>query len=183
MVKCHWLSPYDPASPPNIGKAINDAIEALKTGHDDWIILTDYDILWLLPDSKKHLMQVLAETDYDVLGVMTNRIRSKEQLVNEIFCEVDSIEWHMGRAKAAWETWGKDIKPAQGVIAAFCMCFSVGTWKRLGGFPEASITFDSVFSHRARRMGMKLGICEGIYIYHNYRSWSKNPYTDIAHLL
>lgn len=179
----HFISPFSTDTPPNIGKAINDAVKQLNAADEDWIIHCDSDTLWLLPDSKRHLIEILSETEFDVVGCMTNRIRNTEQLLDGVFQEHSDVRVHMVIASELWASNGGRVKPVKGAVAAFCLCFKIKTWKLLGGFVENSLSFDSIFSVRARKIKLKVGVCEGIYIFHGYRLLSKNPYSDIKHLL
>lgn len=186
MSHVHWISPY--RADKNIGGAINVAICNLNPPGeyirpDDWVVHTDQDCLFLQPDTKAHILNILDKTSYDVLGCLTNRIRSKEQLVNGYFNGNPDITYHMGVAQRQWDTHGMSIRPARGVIAAFLLCFRVSTWEQLGGFDEGSLSFDSTFSMRARKAGLKLGIMQGIVVWHSYRLRAVDPFREINHLL
>jgi glycosyltransferase involved in cell wall biosynthesis len=176
----HYIQPYSIEK--NIGCAINAAIRQLNTPDTDWICLLDHDVMFLRPDSKKQLQEILETTDYDILGTATNRLAIANQLVPEMFDEYD-IRKHIECANAMHEAnYGKVI-PLNDILAAFCLCFRVSTWQKLGGFKENSLQFDSLFCYAARSLKMKLGIMTGIYVFHAYRLLSDNPTQDITHLL
>jgi len=181
----HYISPYRPDK--NIGLAINEAVKALIPGtvyYDEWIVHIDQDAMWLLPDSKAQVERILTATPYDVLGCMTNRIRSREQLVGGVFNEDDRIREHIKIAEACRANAGDMVKECySGVVAAFCTCFRVSVWETVGGFEEGTITFDSVFCRRSRELGYKIGIMSGVYIFHNYRLNQTNPKNYIQHLI
>lgn len=178
----HYIQPYDKQAPPNIGGAINSAIRQLNADPSEWIVLLDHDIMFLRPDSKKQLEEILETTDFDILGVATNRLAMSHQLVPCMF-DVTDIREHLKCANAMHEAnYGKVIQ-IQDILAAFCLCFRISTWIKLGGFHENSLQFDSLFSIAARRAKIKLGICTGIYVFHAYRLLSDNPTQDIKHLL
>lgn len=174
----HYISPY--RTDKNIGKAINDAIRQLNAEDGDWICHIDQDTLWLLPDSKLQLEDTLECTDYDILGPITNRLGSNTQLVAGAFDETDILE-HVHIAKSyADVNYGKEV-PTNETLAAFCLCFRVSIWKALGGFQENDLQFDWLFSEMAKKMGFKLGIMTGIYLFHIYRL-NKNK-DDYSHLI
>lgn len=178
--KVHYIQPYDLNK--NIGRAINAAILQLNADAKDWICLTDHDVLWLLPNSKRQLEEILAVTDYRILAPVTNRLATTYQLHHDAFNE-DSITAHGEIAlHRHMVNYGK-VEPFPHIAAAFCLCFRVSTWEKLGRFIENSIQFDSVFSARALNSGMKIGLMTGIYLFHLYRWQSKNPKTDYWHLL
>lgn len=177
-MKCHFISPYDRAK--NIGGAINQAIEQLNAADDDFIIHSDQDVLFLLPDTKAHIMDILETTDYDIIGCVTNRLGSNTQCVAGTFNE-DSITAHVAQAKRQWEVYGSSVVSTE-VVAAMLMCFKVSTWRALGGFDENRINFDWLFCTRAPKMRLKVGIMAGIYCLHLYRWNSKDPANDYKHL-
>lgn len=174
----NFISPY--RTDKNIGKAINDNITQLSLNDDDWVIHCDQDVLWLLPDSKAQLIGILSDTTFDILGAITNRLGMQHQLVHDMFNETDILK-HIEVAKTMQSLNSNVVVETDQVLAAFCLCFRVGTWKKLGGFRENSIQFDIFFSHNAVSLGMKLGIMAGVYLLHLYRL--STTHTDITHLL
>lgn len=180
-MKIHFIEPY--RTDKNISKAINEAVKAINYSPDDWFCLTDMDMMWLLPDTKAHVEAILAETEYDILGCMTNRLRSPEQLVGGRFNEDDRIREHIRIAGECWKNAGPMVIDAKGVMAGFCLCFRVSTWVKVGGFVEDTLGFEWHFDFEARKMGFKVGLMKGIYVFHGYRLWSKNPRQDCKHLI
>lgn len=178
----HYIQPYDKNSPPNIGGAINSAIRQLNADPNDFICLLDHDVIFLRHDSKRQLEEILETTDYHILGVATNRLAISHQLVPGMF-DVTDIREHIKCANAMHEANFGKVVPLNDMLAAFCLCFRVSTWQKLGGFHENSLQFDSLFSCAARSMKMKLGIMTGVYVMHLYRMLSANPTQDITHLL
>lgn len=176
----HYIQPY--RIDRNIGKAINDAIIQLRPEQNDWICLTDHDVCFLRPDSKAQLEEILAKADYDLLSPVTNRLAMNHQLINGMFDCYDMRE-HQKAANACHEEMHGVIDRTYSVLAAFCLCFKVSTWEKLGRFIENSMAFDSLFSYMALNEDMKLGIMRGIYVYHHYRAWSDNPTQEVSHLL
>lgn len=181
-MRTHYIQPYDKTSPPNIGGAINSAIKQLNADPNDFICLLDHDVMFLRPDSKKQLEEILETTDFDILGPGTNRLAMEHQLVTGAFNEFD-IRKHIEIANRMHKDAYGTVCPVNDILAAFCLCFRVSTWQKLGEFKENTLQFDSLFSCAARSMKMKLGICTGIYVMHIYRMWSDSPKQDITHLL
>jgi len=168
MSRIHWISPYSMSTPPNIGGAINDAIRQLNPADDDWLIHVDQDVLFLLPDTKRLIGEILADTNFDVLGATTNRLGTTYQLVPNTFKETDILR-HIKWAKTLQYSIGKKVEPTKEHLAAFLLCFRYSTFKQLGGFVENVLNFDTIFSIRAHKMKKKLGIMEGVYVFHLYR--------------
>lgn len=178
----HYIQPYDSSQKRNIGGSINSAITQLNANDEDWVCLTDHDVLWLRSDSKAQLEHILNNTDYDLLGPLTNRLANDYQLVANMFNE-DSISKHIECANARHEIAYGEVMPYTHVLAAFCLCFKVKIWKLLGGFTENNIVFDTNFAQKAHENKLKCGLMTGIYLLHLYRWGSPNPSRDIKHLL
>lgn len=176
----HYISPF--RSDKNIGKALNDAITQLNANEDDFIVHIDQDALFLRPDSKMQLEQILAETEYDILGPVTNRLSMPHQVIEPMF-DISDMTEHIKVANYQHDNHYGKVIPTNDILAAFCLCFRVSTWRELGGFTENCIQFDSIFSCDAVNKGYKLGILPGIYVFHLYRMWSDNARYDIKHLV
>lgn len=180
-MRIHYIQPFDNNSPPNIGGAINAAILQLNADPEDWIVSMDHDILWLLSSSKKQLTEILTTTDFDILAPRMNRLGNDYQLILGMFGKTDILA-HINEAVARHNYhYGVVSTFTGGPLAAACMCFKVKTWKALAGFEEHSLAFDTQFCIRAERSGMKMGIMEGIYIFHLYRMGKQ--VNNIDHLL
>lgn len=162
----HYIQPYSIVK--NIGGAINMAIESLVTSDDDWIVLLDHDMLFLRPDSKFQLEEVLMTTDFHILSCLTNRLANRDLLSPSMFDKTDMLD-HIKTADAYHNTFYGKVEPTRSNLAAFMLCFRVGTWKMLGRFQENTISFDSRFCIRAKNMRMRLGLMIGIYAFHLYR--------------
>lgn len=176
----HYISPYSIVK--NIGGAINAAVEQLSPKDEDWIVLTDHDVMFLLPDSKKQLEEILGTTQLDILAPLTNRLAMPYQLVSYMF-DVFDIREHIKMATyISTSSYGKVVETRE-LLAAMVLCFRYDTYKKLGGFVEHSISFDSMFCARAINSNMRLGIMTGIYLFHLYRMWgdveAKNNYLHL----
>lgn len=178
----HYISPYSTATPPNIGGAINDAIRQLSPADDDWIVHVDQDVCFLRPDTKAQIEQVLAATDYDVLGCLTNRLAGNHQLLGSEFSQASDMRKHIDKANHCHYSAYGVVRPTNINIAAMLMAFRVRTWRSVGGFREHSIRFDSEFTDAVQAKGGRLGIMQGVYVFHLYRMWSDNPVWEVGHL-
>lgn len=180
-MKIFYISPY--RTDKNFGLAINQAINDLRYQPDDWIVHVDHDCMFLLPDSKAQVERILQSTPYDVLGCITNRIRSKEQLVDGYFNPDDHIRNHIEIAEQVRLSAGDLVVDAKGVMAAFMLCFRVSAWEKAGGFVEGPVNFDTVFCGAVRAAGLRIGLMRGVYVFHAYRIMSNIPLQDVTHLI
>lgn len=179
----HYISPY--RTDKNIGRALNEAITQLSPSDDDWIVHTDQDICFLRPDSKRQIEETLATIRPIpiVLGCLTNRLASPHQLHGGKFNDDSDIRNHIAIANECHNSNYGIVKETSINIAAMLMCFRVSTWKEVGGFRENSIRFDSEFTDAVQAGGGKIGIMQGVYVFHLYRMWSENPIWEMGHLV
>lgn len=176
-MKIHYISPYSTGK--NIGNAINRAVRQLNASPEDWIVHLDHDAMFLLPDSKKQLEEILNNTEYDILGPVTNRLGVIGQVMYPMFEERDILKHIQYAQQLQDKKWGT-VVPTKRVLAAFCLCFRVGLWEYLGGF-EQNLQFDSKFCKAALVGGYSLGIMPGLYVFHCYRMGK--DVKDYSHLI
>lgn len=162
----------------NIGGGLNRTIECLPD--DCWVCVRDGDTMFLTHDWGERV-EALVTTGYDLIGCLTNRIGVPHHLVDGHLSRIGSITAH----KLIAETHtGNDVKEIKtGPIAGFFMLFPKSLWRQVGGFDEETIYFDSILTARAREKGAKIGVAQGLYIFHMYRWGSDDPRNDIQHLL
>jgi len=186
-VYVHHITPA--RSDKNFGKAINQMIEGLPD--NDWICLRDIDTLPAWHEEFIKQCEEVANNPqgFGLIGCMTNRIGLDYQLVPGMFEEFD-IRKHRAKAKELAKNRNiKSIGTAQTVGGLFMM-FSKKIWLEVGKFPEGGVMIkgsfiDYLFSVKVRAKGYKLGIAEGIYLFHSYRLDAKNGETrkDIQRLI
>lgn len=183
MIQVHHITPA--RSDKNFGLSINQLIEGLP--ENDWICLRDIDTIPVYHEEFiKQIEEVVnGSHGYSLLGCMTNRLGLPWQLVPGMFDEWD-MKKHRAKAKELSQI--KTIKPLSGmqIVGGVLMLFSKSTWRKAGKFPEGGIIIknkfvDYHFSRAVSRFG-KLGIMEGVYLFHNYRMDAKDTRTHKDHL-
>lgn len=158
----HYPSPF--AQDLNIGAEYNTRIAELSDG---WIVLRDHDTL-LFPNSGNIIPKIIeANPEFELFTALTNRVGVHLHCVEGMFNE-DSILAHQDKAAEHWERFGTQVMET-GIAPGFCMMFTKSLWGRIGGFPEHSITFDREFSYKAKKVGARIGLALGLYIFHLYR--------------
>lgn len=169
----------------NFGRAVNQAIEGLPD--QDWICLRDIDTI--PPDHVTFIKQVEeianSNSGYSLIGCMTNRLGLKYQLVPGMF---DEWDFKAHRAKAKELSAKKSIKKLSGLqtVGGVLMLFPKSIWVKVGKFPEGGISINNNFVdyHFSKAVGKfgKLGIAEGVYVFHAYRMDAKDTRTAKEHL-
>ena len=157
------IFPYD--SSKNLGKAYNEAMRKL----DGWVLIKDYDVLILLPETVRqieHYTTLFPETG--LFTCYTNRIANSEQLLNGVDSN-DSIRRHMNLARQQQSqlyTVTELTKPVSGML----MVIHTDTWKRIK-FSEDLLCLgvDNDYYKRLKQAGKSVLRMNGIYVWHTYR--------------
>lgn len=183
MIQVHHITPA--RADKNFGLAVNQAIEGLP--EQDWICLRDIDTVPPYHEEFIKQCEELANNPkgFSLIGCMTNRLGLPWQLVPNMFTE-KNMDVHRAKAKELSQI--KSIKPLNGlqIVGGLLMLFSKDTWRKAGKFPEGGIEIkgkfvDYHFSKAVSKFG-KLGIAEGIYLFHLYRWDAKDTRTAKDHL-
>lgn len=171
----------------NIGNAINDIVKLLP--EQDWICLRDIDTIPLYHEKFFEQCENIANSgSYDLVGCITNRLGLERQLYKRQFSDESDILEHRKIAIELYNSFGSSVSTVHSGIAGLMMLFSKDLWNRVGGFEEGYIVhpngkfFDSEFCMKARAKGAKLGVADGIYLFHFYRFGEKNPTKSAKHL-
>lgn len=175
----YYFAPFD--SEKNIGRSHNQHCEIVPNA-EDWICITDSDVLFLLPDTKKQIEDIIQKhgNTYQVFGCLTNRIASPHQRIDGWFTETN-IQLHKAKAQVAQATNYVDVEETDINIAGFLMVFQKKTWDKYR-FSDNSIRFDSEFTDKVKADGGRLAIMQGVYVFHDYRLGHDNPMYYIDHL-
>lgn len=176
-----YFAPFD--SEKNIGRSHNQHCEIVPNA-EDWICITDSDVLFLLPDTKKQIEDIIRKhgSTFQVFGCLTNRIASPHQRINHPNAfENTDISFHKYIAKDRQVLSYEDILETDMNIAGFLMVFQKKTWDKYR-FSDNSIRFDSEFTDKVKADGGRLAIMRGVYVFHDYRLGHDNPMYYIDHL-
>lgn len=166
----------------NLGKAYNDAFKLI--GDNDWLCITDYDILLLLPETIAHLhgyVEHFPDTGIFTCAANRSHINSINQLLPTGVSDDDRVTTHIAIAKAQTKKLYQ-VTELNKHISGFLMMISKKTWNNVK-FPEdmRCLGVDNVYSNRILQAGLKILRMDGVYVFHTYRL-DKNV-KDINHLL
>jgi hypothetical protein len=165
----------------DIGGGINEFVDALPS--DSWVCIRDGDTLFLTPNWGYQVEQVIARygRQFAVIGAMCNRLKSPFQLHEGRFSDEADIGKHRDIALERWQRYGAHVREVPGPLAGMCMIFNKRTWQQTP-FVGRSIYFDKVFCGDVKRAGGRLGVAQGIYLFHLYRWGTANPFDSVEHL-
>ena len=166
----YFFSPY--SFQKDIGKAYNNYVR-LAPNQDDWICLTDGDLLFLQSDFGHQIQEVidLHGKDVGLFTCLVNRVGTKSQCYQDVISEDPNILNHRKIAIELAKTKRTEIKYIPNPISGHLMLFKKETWESIGGFPEERgiLAVDNTFSNRMARNGYKIAVMEGVYCLHYYR--------------
>lgn len=177
----------------NYGKAINDIVKCLPD--DFWVCLRDIDTMPAYHEVFFKQVEDIANTDFGLVGCMTNRLGLKNQLINGILSE--NTDWKNERAigKTQYAKYGSNVREMDfkkeniaDCIGGVMQLFPKKVWKAVGGFREGQLLMDGGFidwhfSKAIIEKGYRVGIADGIYMIHMYRPDAANPKSAIQHLI
>lgn len=184
-IQVHHITPG--RSDKNFGRSINQLIENLSD--EDWICLRDIDTMPLHHRVFfKQCEEIANSNKFDLVGCMTNRLGLTYQLHDERISENFDIKHHIEIAHKRYEKYGSEVEETENNIAGLMMLFPKRLWDDVGEFPEGGIHvngefLDYIFSKRTRRIGGRIGIAKGIYLFHIYREWLDNVRMGYTHIL
>jgi|SRR5919112_2769232 hypothetical protein len=181
VIKPHiwYLQPY--ASDKNIGKEYNHQCDLIP--ENDWICILDHDVMFLHPETKKQIEDIVLTQGnaWDLLGAVTNRIGSLHQCAIGFSDDPDVLS-HYSIAKQLHEKQYGAVSLTMKGVAGFLMLMPKKTWSDIK-FVENNIAFDTDFSRRLLQKGGKIGVMQGVYVFHYYRFHAPNPKQFKDHLL
>lgn len=175
----YYSNPYSIEK--NFGKAINDFCQIVPND-DDWIVIQDGDICYLTPEWGRIIHDSLALNGdrFGLIGCYTNCLNSLDQLHGKKrVIDLPMIDhYHIAKSYQSLDI----VDFPKGIIAGFWMAFKKSTWKKVGCFSENDRSFDITFSLKVQKAGMRIGIMQGLYVYHLYRIWDNGNPLSIDHL-
>src|SRR5690606_38469341 len=134
------------------------------------------------PDSKKQIKDVIDKygNDFDLFGCITNRLNKTHQLYNNFISEESDILEHKKIADKLHEEKYCQVIETHLPIAGCFMLFNKDTWERFK-FKENNLLFDTLFCKELLKNDHRIGIIEGLYLFHFYRLDKEDP-KNIDHL-
>lgn len=159
------ISPY--SIDKNLGKAYNEQIR--QCNYDDWIIIKDYDVLFLLPETIRHIHEYTRlYPDTGLFTCYTNRIANRNQLLDGRVSDNDSIRYHIALAKQQQGELYKITElntPVSGMLMVIKKTCDQIKFSEDG----LCLGVDEDYCKRLLERGKSIVRMEGIYVFHTYR--------------
>jgi len=162
----------------------------LRLHQHEWGLLCDYDMMFLPSDYMRQLEEVImANPEYDCFTVMTNRISKLRpqamQLAKVLPFDNHNIPEHYTEAlkiqrDKRLNVLGITNKCEEGIPATMggvAILIKRTAWDIINSTTEPAplwtfkkhLTIDGKIHKRLKTHGLKLGLMQGVYVYHRYR--------------
>ncbi len=165
-----------------MGKAYNEAFKLI--GEDDWLCVTDWDVLLLLPETITHLHEYVNR--YPTTGIFTcfgsrSHVNSRYQMLPQGCSENDKLTDHIQIARAQIKELYK-VTEIPNHISGFLMMISKATWNKYKFTEDMKcLGVDNHYSKIILDAGLKILRMDGVYVKHIYRL--ETNVKDTTHLL
>jgi len=165
-----------------IGQAIERHMQGLQP--DDWAIMLDHDMQWTTPDWYPAIAKAIAANpQMQVLTCITNRahqLNSPYQMAKGVDVNNHDIKYHRQLGAKLLKLNGTkvlDVTNHSRCINGVVVIWQRKTWdaiKKMEGHVSLVnrkdiLMFDTKLHKRAKGLGMKVGVLQGVYVYHWYR--------------
>lgn len=165
----------------DLGRSYNECFNLI--GDDDYLLITDYDVLILLPEQINHIKKYAElHPEGDLFVCYTNRIHeSGPQIYNGAINPDPDIKNHIAIADQLTSHLYKVTRLYEN-ISGFLMLIPKRTWDEIK-FKEGikCLGVDTKFSQDLLKANKIIYRMEGIYVWHTYRLI--NGIKDKSHLL
>lgn len=153
----------------NIAVAYNEAIGCVAGF--PWILLTDADVMFLVPDYGHLIAEVIAANPgAGLITCVTNRIGAKSQLTEAGIMDEPSLLRLREIALERRRKFGSVVSSVTAPVSGMFMLFRKETWKSVGGFTgEGMLGVDWAFSRRIQAAGLPILRMDGLFVAHFYR--------------
>lgn len=154
----------------NLGRAYNEIMGTVCPG--DWVSFLDHDALFTTRDWYRQLLTAIDNNPQaGLFTAVTNRIGNKEQVPADAPKSHDMRD-HFAYGKQRLEQYGTSATDItrRHLVSGVLMCLSHQTWEEMGGFAEGFFGVDNQAHRDIRRIGKRIYMLPGLYLYHWYRA-------------
>jgi GT2 family glycosyltransferase/tetratricopeptide (TPR) repeat protein len=166
------MIPYCPTSQGmDLGFAYNQLME--RIGEDDWACFIDHDACFTTRDWYAQLERIVAAAPEPcLLTCRTNRVGSPWQRVPGIDPNHHGMDYHRQIGSQLAGDCGERLTDVtmESLMSGVVILLSKRTWRLLGGFTSGFLGVDNRLHERARQLGARVFLMEGVYVYHWYRA-------------
>ena len=155
----------------NLGGAYNTFFEMLP--EDAWGCILDHDVMFTTPYWHRQLTAAVLKEPEGSFGGMASRIKCPYQLLDGgLHIKNHDIKYHRAIGEKLRLAKGDSLLDVTGFSrtpSGFLILLSKKTWRAIGGFPHGLHLLDKTIWMSVFRMGRRIFIIEGLYLYHWHR--------------
>lgn len=170
----HTYIPYAPEDHEgDIGWVYNNFMQHIND--DDWACFLDHDACFLTSDWYKQLTKIIKKNpDVGLFFPFTNRIGQPIQIPKNVDSNSHDIAYHRKIASKISDTgkYTTQIIPGdqnRWLLSGVVILISKQTWKKVGGFKSGFFGVDNNIHVACNNKKIKVGLMNGVYVYHWYR--------------
>jgi len=154
-----------------LAEAYNDIMLRYRLGQ--WVVFIDQDVFLCNPLWNNLCRQVVCNAmnwQYGVFSCLTNFSGVADQRIQAPAKHITDIDYHVNLSKKQWKEKRAIVQEAESdQLSGFFLMVSVSAWEAVGGFKDVGrgvLGVDWDFTKRVKAAGYKLGILQGLYVYH-----------------
>ena len=177
----HTYIPYCPKDQGgyNLGWTYNTFMKLVD--EDDWVCFLDHDATFTTRNWYHQLEDIIKEhTDVGLFTAVTNRIGQPAQVIDIDDKDNHDIAYHRKIGKKLQKKYSSSVSPFNNpevLLSGVVILISKKTWRLTGGFADGFLRVDRNMHERCLDKNIKVGLMDGVYVYHWYRGDG-----DIAHI-
>lgn len=157
----------------NLGREVNKLI---NNSTDRYVIIQDGDVMQLNAYYGNRISEAVeANPQFQLFTCYTNRIGRPEQVSPHADWANDDIKHHRELANEHWNMYGTsviDVTDAP-LLSGHLFVIDKEYWKYLPDLPNIGLGCDNEIHKMYKEAGYKVGLMQGIYVYHWYRGGDK----------
>ena len=168
-----WVTTFIPyADDRNLGRAYNECMVMLP--EDGWGVLVDHDAVFTNREWHRQIALAIAQHPEGAFVVRTNRIKCPYQQVVGVDPKNHDMGYHRRwGAMLASHTTLRDVTDDREPGGVVMIC-SKKAWQDIGGFAHGLHYVDRTWGHALKRVGRRIYLIEGVYVYHWHRGGGPN---------
>ena len=172
--KVHHIIPWKTETN-KIGVYLNEIFKMIDDG--DWVCFLDGDAIHTTTWFGKRIEDTIKENlDFSMFSCLTNRTVPDCQIAPGSNWVDNDISNHRNLGELLWEKNKTDVNDVTNIspVSGYFFLVNKETWKNVSGFNETKMLgIEWNFCEKVKKNGGKIGVMNGIYVYHWYRGGDK----------
>jgi|688.fasta_scaffold18841_7 hypothetical protein len=172
--KIHHIIPWKTETN-KVGDYLNQIFELIDD--EDWICFLDGDAMHTTTWFGKRIEETINKNlDFSMFSCLTNRTTPTCQIALGSDWEDNDISNHRKLGELLWETNQTKVTDVTEIspVSGYFFLVKKQTWKDVGGFNNLKMLgIEWDFCEKVKKINGKIGVMNGIYVYHWYRGGDK----------